>query len=152
MRQKHNREFDMKTEVIGDRVHAVVDALTPDDRFDNGMASMLFVTGPAPKDEQQEVPMRQTAPGRYESSFELEKYGSFLLRAEHRKADESGQLRAVGSSYGHVSNPYPREYASFEPNRERLVRFAAVGGGRVDPAPASLFDPAGEKITYNKDL
>jgi hypothetical protein len=58
----------------------------------------------------------------------------------------------VGSSFGHVSNPYPREYASFEPDRERLARFASVGGGTMDPPPAVLFDAGGEKITYARDL
>jgi hypothetical protein len=51
-----------------------------------------------------------------------------------------------------VSNPYPREYSSFEPDIEKLTRAASVGGGSLDPKPAAVFDPAGEKITYQKDL
>src|SRR5690606_38415130 len=99
-----------------------------------------------------EVKMRQTAPGRYEADFSLDKYGSFLLRAEHMKANAKGDLSQVGVSYGHVSNPYPREYSSFEPDIERLERAAAAGGGTVDPEPKATFDPGDEKIVYYEQL
>jgi len=35
MRVKRRHELDMKTELVGSTVHAVVDALTVDERFDN---------------------------------------------------------------------------------------------------------------------
>jgi Ca-activated chloride channel homolog len=152
MRHKHRRELDMKTEVVGGKVHAVVDAFTLDERFDNEIESKLHVFGPEPGGERQEFPMRQTAPGRYEADFQLEKYGSFLLRAEHNKVNKKGEISNVGVSYGHVSNPYPREYASFEADVERLARAATAGGGKLDPEPKELFDPAGEKIIYYEQL
>jgi hypothetical protein len=152
MRKKHRRELDMKTEVVGDRVHAAVDAFTADERFDNGMQSSLTVTGPAPQKERREVPLRQTAPGRYEADFALPSYGSFGLEARHLKEGENGELRPVGVSFGHVSNPYPREYATFEPDRERLERVAEAAGGAVDPDPGVPVDSAGEKIVYQEPL
>jgi hypothetical protein len=52
-----------------------------------------------------------------------------------------------------VSNPYPREYASFEPDKETLRRVAAAAGGEIDPATvATVFDPRGERVEYQKDL
>ncbi|MEZ4223593.1 MAG: VWA domain-containing protein [Polyangiaceae bacterium] len=152
MRTKHRRELDMKTEVVGGKVHAVVDAFTLDERFDNDIKSTLFVNGPEPGGKRREVPMRQTAPGRYEANFELDDYGSFLLRADHSKVAPDGSLKNVGVSYGHVSNPYPREYASFEPEIERLERAALAGGGKVDPEPKEIFDPGDEKIVYYEQL
>ena len=62
----------------------------------------------------------------------------------------STRTRAV--SFGHVSNPYPREYASFEPDIERLSRAAIAGGGKLDPEPKELFDPGDEKIVYYESL
>ena len=57
----------------------------------------------------------------------------------------------MGVSYGHVSNPYPREYASFEPDIDKLRRAAKVGGGELDPEPKSVFAPGDEKIiSYEK--
>ena len=142
----------MKTEVIGSRVRATVDAFTTDERFDNGLDSKLLVSAAGKPNDRREYPMRQIAPGRYQADFDLNSFGSFLLRAQHAKRDADGGLKPFATSSGHVSNPYPREYASFEPDLEKLARAASVGGGAVDPTPAALFAPGDEKITYQKDL
>ncbi len=152
MRHRDRRELAMKTEVDGGRVRAVIDAFTLEERFDNAMQSRLLVIGPEPGGQRREVPMRQTAPGRYEADFNLDQYGSFLLRAEHLKEKEDGTFRQVAVSYGHITNPYPREYASFEPDEDRLARAALAGGGSVDPEPAAVFDPGEEKIVYYEQL
>jgi Ca-activated chloride channel family protein len=152
MRKKHRRELDMRTEVVDGRVRATVDAFTVDERFEDGLTSRLTVTGPAPRVDRREVPMRQIAPGRYEADFPLGGYGAFLLQAEHSKSGEEGEPRAVGVSYAEVSNPYPREYATFEPDITRLSRLATATGGSIDPVPASVFDPKDEKITYREPL
>jgi Mg-chelatase subunit ChlD len=152
MRQKRRSELDMKTEVYGGTVHAIVDAFNADDRFDNDLTSKLTVQGPEPGGASRVVPLRQTAPGRYEASFPLDRYGSFVLRAEHSRASPDGHSAPVAVSYGHVSNPYPPEYASFEPNLALLDRAAQATGGSRDPDVAALFDPAGESVTFHEDL
>lgn len=152
MRKKHARELDMKAEVVGGEVHAVVDAFAPDDSFENGLDSKLTVIGPEPGGERKVFPMRQTAPGRYEARFPLDRYGSFLLRADHAREADDGRLVPVAVSYGHVSNPYPLEYASFEPDLPMLERAAAAAGGTRDPEMRAVFSPAGEKVTYHEDL
>lgn len=178
MRQKHRRELDMKTEVVGGLLHAAVDAFGADERFENNLTSRLYVIGPEPVKESacktdadcsfavyarcdgalhacrpRPMDLRQTAPGRYETTLPLDKYGSFLLRAEHLHEEKDGQLRQVAESYGHVSNPYPREYATFEPDVGLLEKAARSTGGAVDPpSVASVFDPAGEKVTFHEEL
>jgi Ca-activated chloride channel family protein len=152
MRVKRRHELEMKTTLTGSHVRATVDAFTTDERFDNGLESKLFVS-PAGKPTERSVhAFRQVAPGRYEADFELGGFGSFLLRAEHAHRDADGSMKPFATSAGHVSNPYPREYASFEPDLGKLARAAAVGGGTLDPTPALLFDPAGEKVSTRKDL
>jgi hypothetical protein len=153
MRQKHRRELDMKAEIVGDKLHASVDAFGADESFENNLVSKLSIVGPEPGGETKVVDLRQTAPGRYEVSLPLDKYGSFLLRAEHMHEDKDGQLRPVAVSYGHVSNPYPREYASFEPDLTTLEKAAIVTGGAVDPPTVrAVFDPSGEKVTFHEEL
>jgi uncharacterized membrane protein len=178
MRQKHRRELDMKTEVVNGQLHAAVDAFGADERFENNLTSRLYVIGPEPVKEQncktdadctaaafsecdqkthacrsKPLDLRQTAPGRYEASVALDKYGSFLLRAEHMHEDKDGQLRQVAVSYGHVSNPYPREYASFEPDLGTMEKAALATGGTLDPPTvAAVFDPAGEKVMFHEEL
>jgi Ca-activated chloride channel family protein len=83
----------------------------------------------------------------------MDKYGSFLLKAEHMREQADGSTKIAAVSYGHVSNPYPREYASFEPQRDVLARAAVATGGTMDPVDvAAVFDAGGEKITYHEDL
>ncbi len=155
MRIKRRQELPMQSEMRENTVRAVVDAFTADERFDNALESKLFVVGPATaggKGERREVPMRRTAPGRYEAELRLDQYGSFLLRAEHARVAADGSLQPFATSFGHVSNPYPREYGRFEPDVELQVRAAAATGGTLDPEPKDVFDPKGEKIIYYRPL
>jgi uncharacterized membrane protein len=152
MRAKRKSELEMKTEVVAGVVHATVDAFDASDQFDNNLESKLIVQGPEPGGASRIVPMRQIAPGRYEASLALDRYGSFLLRAEHGRRAEDGTTVPVAVSYGHVSYPYPPEYASFEPNVELLARAAEVSGGARDPSPSAAFDPAGESVVSYQDL
>jgi hypothetical protein len=153
MRQKHRRELDMKAEIVGGQLRASVDAFASDERFENNLISKLSIIGPEPGGETKVVDMRQTAPGRYEVAMPLEKYGSFLLRAEHQREAADGSIKPVAVSFGHVSNPYPREYASFEPDLATMEKAAVATGGSVDPpSTAAVFDPAGEKVTFHEEL
>lgn len=176
MRQKHQRELDMKAEVVDGRVRASIDAFTPDERFENGLTSTLTILGPepggkesdcvdpvagaAPSNAKPEKPkgcmkvvMKQIAPGRYESDVPLPAYGSYLLKAEHVRKTEDGKDKVSAVSYGHVSNPYPREYASFEPNESVLARAATTTGATMRPENvAAVFDPQGEKVTSHEEL
>lgn len=153
MRQKHRRELDMKAEIVGGELYASVDAFGADERFENNLTSKLSIIGPEPGGATRVVDMRQTAPGRYEVALPLDKYGSFLLRAEHQREAEDGAMKPVAVSYGHVSNPYPREYAGFEPDLPTLEKAAAATDGAVDPPTvAAIFDPAGEKVTFHEEL
>jgi hypothetical protein len=74
------------------------------------------------------------------------------LRAYHNRVSHDGKATPVAVSYGHVSNPYPTEYASFEPNLALLERAAAVTGGVRDPDPNATWNPSGEKVTFHEDL
>lgn len=181
MRQKHQRELDMKCEVVDGHVRASIDAFTPDERFENGLVSTLKILGPEPDALDQECPenpaekaklkgccprepegkekgcekviMRQVAPGRYEADVPLDHYGSFLLKAEHVRTDEEGGKKVSAVSYGHVSNPYPKEYASFAPNEDVLARTAAATHASMRPASvATVFDPLDEKVTSHEEL
>jgi Ca-activated chloride channel family protein len=164
MRQKHRRELDMKAEIVAGELRASVDGFTPDERFENGLVSKLTIIGPEqgafsqgikiPEDAKKKiVDMRQVAPGRYEAVVPMDKYGSFLLRAEHSREQPDGTLKPVAVSYGHVSNPYPREYAAFEPDVPTLEKAAVATGGVLDPASiGAIVDPGDEKMTYHEDL
>jgi Mg-chelatase subunit ChlD len=153
MRQKHRRELDMKAEVKDGAVVATVDAFGDGERFENALVSKLTVVGPEPAGKERSVDFRQIAPGRYEARLPLEGHGSFLLRAEHAREQEDGSVKPVATSSGHVTSPYPREYASFEPDRATLERASLAAGGALGPfEPAAVWSAAGERVTYHEEL
>ena len=166
MRSKKRQVFDMRAEIdpATGHVHAVIDAIGSDDRFQNGLDASLTIAGQqapgtAGAGEPRKVPMPQTAPGRYEADFPLDRYGSFLLHAALEKPVDdpahpgpAGKTVTVAESFGHVTNPYPREYLALAPDVTTLLHAAQATGGALDPAPAAVFDPAGEVIRYHQDL
>lgn len=159
MRQKRRQRLDMQARMQGDEVHVVVDAIGGDDQFLNDMESTLRVEGPmgarqAREDEDdpqlrrtREIPLRQTAPGRYEARYPMDAFGSFVLTANHRR---DGRL--VAESATQLANPYPTEYRTLEPNETLLRAAADVTGGRMDPSPEQLFDSEGETIESHEEL
>ncbi|MDW8363365.1 MAG: VWA domain-containing protein [Myxococcales bacterium] len=122
-----------------------VDAIGGDDRFLDGLVSTATVEGPmaaAPHArERLEVPLLQTAPGRYEGRVPLHRYGSFLVSAEHRRDAEP-----VARSSTQLVHPYPREYARLEPDVERLAAVSRATGGRSDPDVEQILDTGGRGI------
>ena len=145
MRSDDRDTLAMRTIVEQGRARIIVDAIDDEDRFINDLSSTVAVTTPSGK--KKNLPLRQTAPGRYEASVPLEEYGSYGLKAQH---DKDGDTIAV--SLGTVSNPYPQEYLFTEPNRDVLRRGADIARGETNPEPAALFDPMGEEVKYRKEL
>lgn len=153
MRSKDRHELDLRAELRGGVLQASVDAFTADERFDNQLDSSLTITGPLPGNDKRVVTMRQTAPGRYEAAVPLDKHGSFLLRSEHLREQTDGTKVPVAVSRGHVSNPYPGEYAAFRTDEATLERVALAGGGLFAPdALSRVFDPGAERIPSREDL
>jgi Ca-activated chloride channel family protein len=166
MRQKRRQQLDMRAEIdpATGHIKASVDAIGADDKFQNGLEGKLEVVGPlgitsasaGPAGDAKRLPMRQTAPGRYESDFPLDRYGSYLLHGslEKQVEDAQGNIHnvSVAESFGHVTNPYPREYLALAPDVASLKRVAEVSGGQLGPEAKSIFEPAGESISYHEDL
>jgi Mg-chelatase subunit ChlD len=163
MRSKKRQVFDMRAEIdpATGHVHATIDAIGADDRFENGLDASLTIagqqaSGSSGAGDTRKVPMPQTAPGRYEAEFPLDKYGSFLLHASLEKPVDDpahpGKTVTVAESFGHVTNPYPREYLALAPDVTTLLHAATATGGALDPPAAAVFDPAGEVIRYHQDL
>ncbi|HEY1956617.1 MAG TPA: VWA domain-containing protein [Polyangiaceae bacterium] len=158
MRQKKRQQFDMRAEIDPATGHlkASIDAIGGDDKFENGLEAKFQIKGPQPSQEVKNLDMKQTAPGRYEIDFPLDKYGSFLLHAALSKSVDDGRgsikMAQVAESFGHVTNPYPREYLALAPDSATLARAAEITGGKLDPEVKDVFDPAGQTIIYHQDL
>jgi Ca-activated chloride channel homolog len=145
MRKRHQREIPMRVEVRGDSAVAIVDAFTRDERFENGLTSRLKVSG-ADAASTRDYAFRQVAPGRYEAELPLDQYGSFALTATHLREDQSGVLQKTAASFARFSNPYPREYARFEPDLSLLSELSLRTNGTLAPPVAKLFLADGEEV------
>ncbi len=147
MRDRQLEGYDLLAEVSLGRARVVVDAIDREDRFVNDLATTLVVRDPATLREVRRVPMDQTAAGRYEADFPVDRYGSFILEAEHRRDG-----REVARSTGAVALPYPAELLRSTPDPAPLTQAATVTGGTIAPEPARIFDAKGATMEHHKEL
>ncbi|MDH5671628.1 MAG: VWA domain-containing protein [Myxococcales bacterium] len=146
MRRKHDTELPLQARLERGEVVVVADAIGPDDRFINGMESTLTIADSGGGGFEERHAMRQTAPGRYETRFPLERYGSFSLSALHRLDG-----RTAGIGHARLDRPYPREYAATEADLALLSRASELGGG--GPLDVErLFDRRGEHVRGHQAL
>ncbi len=147
MRHKQFESYDLSATVVAGRARVVVDAVSRDDRFVNDMETTLEVIDPRDSKVKRTLTMDQTAAGRYESEFTVDRYGTYILKAIHRR---DGQV--VAESTGAVALPYPAEYLRSTPNLEPLQQAAIITGGATRPKASEIFARAGESIKYHRDL
>jgi Mg-chelatase subunit ChlD len=147
MRRKVYDSYDMYTSVVDGRAQVVVDAVDNDDQFVNRLDTVLEVIDPATSKTVREIPMDQSAAGRYTADFEFDRYGSYMLKAVHRRGD-----RTVAESVGAIALPYPAEYRRSTPNETPLRQAAVITGGLHEPKPQAVFQSYDESIEYTRDL
>lgn len=150
MRQRRaGVEHPMTADVVGGQVQVTVDAQAVDDTFINGLQSTLRIIDPRDQDNPTELPLRQTAPGWYETSFPLARAGTFLLRAEHRNQDG----RLVAHSATTVAAPYPAEYLTVEADSSILEQATTLTGGSPQVEATMAFDAGGDEgVEYHRQL
>ncbi|HEX5504029.1 MAG TPA: VWA domain-containing protein, partial [Thermomicrobiales bacterium] len=116
----------------GDRATLTVDALDPAGNYRNGLAVTATVV--APDGTRREVPLRQSAPGRYTADLGALAEGAHLLAVVARDAAGAPQAAATGG----LVVPYSPEYALPRGDQAALARARDLTGGRdlTDPAQA----------------
>ena len=127
--------FDVATSIKDGKVRVVVTAMDNDNEFMN----LLQMSGAAvtPDLESLEVPIRQTAPGRYEGEFEADKPGSFFVTINPGMMEdpETGQPRPRPPIVAGVTAPYSAEYRDRETN---LALLKAIANLRPQGGEAGL--------------
>ncbi len=147
MRRKVYNSYDLTASVADGHATVIVDAINDDDRFVNKLDTTLEIIDPKNAKAKRVIPMVQTAAGRYTASFAIDRYGSYVLKAIHRR---DGQV--VAESVGAAALPYPDEYQSTAVDTEALIAAALVTGGVANPEPAKIFDPGDDSISYIQEL
>ena len=147
MRRKVYDSYDLYAKVADGRAEVTVDAVDVNDEYVNALDTELQIIDPRDSQVKRVVPMVQTAAGRYTADFTMDRYGSYMLEAVHRR---DGQV--VAKSMGAVALPYPTEYLRTTPNPEPLDHAATVTGGLRQAPAAKVFEPMGESIKYSQDI
>jgi hypothetical protein len=147
MRRKVHESYDLYARVEDGRAQVMVDAVDVNDEFVNELDTTLEIIDPRDSKTKRVVPMVQNAAGRYTADFAIDRYGSYMLKAVHRR-----EGRVVAESMGAVALPYPAEYLRTTPNTEPLEHAASVTRGFDQITPDKAFEPAGESIKYTQDL
>jgi Mg-chelatase subunit ChlD len=147
MRRKVYDSYDLYAKVADGRAQVTVDAIDSGDRFVNEMETQLQVIDPATNKVTETMSMAQTAAGRYTADFKIQKYGSYLLKAVHKRDGKT-----VAESMGAVALSYPLEYLRSTPDLEPLRHAAQVSGGHDQAKPAEVWDPGDEKVPATQDL
>lgn len=147
MRRKVYDSYDLSAKVADGRAQVTVDAIDAGDKFVNELDTELQVIDPATRNIVETVPMAQTAAGRYAADVAIHKYGSFLLKAVHRRDGKT-----VAESLGSVALSYPLEYLRSTPDLEPMKHAALVSGGHDQATPSQLWNADGEHVTYAQEL
>ncbi|MBA3394093.1 MAG: VWA domain-containing protein, partial [Deltaproteobacteria bacterium] len=147
MRRKVYDSYDLYAKVSDGRALVTVDAIDTGDKFVNELDTSLEVIDPATNKVTQTIPMGQTAAGRYTADFKIQKYGSYLLKAVHKRDGKT-----VAESMGSVALSYPLEYLRTTPDLEPLKHAAQVSQGMDQAEPAKMFAAGNESVSYSEDL
>lgn len=147
MRRKVFDSYDMYASVEDGVAKIMVDAVDTGDKFVNDLETTLEIVDPRTSKVARSIPMDQSAAGRYEANFDVDRYGSYMLRAVHKRDGKT-----VAESTGAVALPYPAEYLKSTPDERPLRHAAMVTGGLDQPEPDRIWDPGDEDIVYTQDL
>ncbi len=133
--------------MVDGRAQVVIDAVDVNDQFVNELDTTLEIIDPSTSKTTTVLPMEQNASPRYTAEFALGRYGSYMLKAVHRRNG-----RVVAESMGAVALSYPTEYLRTTPNLAPLKHAANVTGGFEQPTAKQAFASMHESIEYTQDL
>lgn len=143
------RPMDVRIE--GEELVATVEAYDSAENFDDTLRSSLTVRHMSKEAEQSEdedavVLFQHVAPGLYQARTPLPEFGAYAVKATHQHVLEEGRRAPAGVSFAAVTRPYPEEFSDLVPRPESLRRYAELGGGKMTPAPAELWQPGGDTV------
>jgi len=127
IRDEQNQSAELTVQAAGFRATLTLDAQDSAGQFLNGLSVTTTVIGPSR--QTQEMPLRQTAPGRYSADFMPAQEGAYLVQA-------TSEQFSITSGW---VNPYSPEYRSLGGNPGLLQQIASVGQGRLLNQPAEAF-------------
>jgi len=131
MRDSTSRRLQIESRVDGRWVHIAIDAIDEDGRFLNELNIAAVAVDPEIQKESFQI--QQTAPGRYEGRFPVDRSGTHLISLQVEGEDFKTD------AWSGVSVPFSPEQRSVRSNESLIRRMARLGGGEVLEPEASVF-------------
>jgi uncharacterized membrane protein len=131
--QQSDAPAEVAVTLYGETAHITVDALDESGAHVNGLQATASLVGP--DGQATLVDLAQSAPGRYEGTFNPQAEGAYLLRLTGSLDGEEALALTTGWVLG-----YSPEYAALEADASNLAYLADLGGGRVLEEPDAAFD------------
>ncbi len=147
MRRKVYDSYDLTSQVSDGRAQITVDAIDSNNTFVNQLDTDLEIIDPKSNKVMQTMAMDQTAAGRYTADFKIQRYGSYLLKAVHKRNGKT-----VAESLGSVALSYPLEYLRSSANPEPLRMAAKVSGGKDQAEAKGVWASEGQTVDKTQDL
>jgi hypothetical protein len=135
MRAGESSDFQVLTDLEGQRATVHVEARTQDGAF----ANFLDIQGAVIDPDLTTTPIRlqQVGPGRYQGSFAVSAHGTYVVNLRYRDDDKAGLL------CGALVVPFAPEFRELKDNTPLLAEVARITGGRLlggEPEADRLFD------------
>ncbi len=129
-----NSALEMTVSTEDDLAHMVINAQNRTGEFLNNYQIEANIV--APNGEAQSITLQQIAPGRYESTFQPDEQGVYLIRI-------SGVDKANAASFSETTGwalSYSPEYQRLDSNPDLLLRLVNLTNGKIASAnPADVF-------------
>jgi hypothetical protein len=161
LRPTESGNLTMTTEVRDGKIHILVDARTPDGKYDDKLTIRVGVTAPGAKQDDagggagtKVKTFDPIGPGQYTTTVNADEAGSYFLNAAavrktgKKGPDDKDVEEPVDSVRAGVTLPYSPEFSELETNEPLLRRLAEMTDGKVyKDADADL-----EKVAKSGDL
>ncbi|MHB9132065.1 MAG: VWA domain-containing protein [Armatimonadota bacterium] len=140
LRQGGTANFQTSVTEDHGRANIVVEAVTPQGEFRNMLDMRAHVahvntTGEkGPRATQQVITLMQTAPGRYEGSFETLDIGVYTVTVTERDKESVKAMQTAA-----IVIPYSPEFQAVRPNHTLLAEIARQARGEVSPKADDIF-------------
>ncbi len=134
MRKDDSRGVYVEIERRGDQTYVAMDAVDENGRFvDDAETELTLIDAQLSRDQ---ISMRQTAPGRFETVIDTPDRGDWHFDIAQQRSDGTTHRTSRGITVG-----YADELRLLPPGESTLQRIAAASGGKYDPAAADVSEP-----------
>lgn len=134
MRKNDTKGVFVEVSRQGSQARVMVDSVDDAGQFINAAQTKLTVIGPDLQNVS--LPMRQTAPGRYEADLTTAKSGAYQLEIDQSRQGVNTFHQSRGLVVG-----YPDELRLGPTNQQLLQQVSRVSAGKYNPAIEEIFRP-----------